>query len=419
MSSDAIVIAGLGKQYTIGTTPIGDATLGESITSWVSGPWRRFKQMAGRGEGTRTFWALKDVSFRVDVGEVIGIVGPNGAGKSTLLKVLSRITPPTEGYVDLTGRVSSLLEVGTGFHPELTGRENVFLNGAILGMFRAEIVRKFDAIVAFAELEQFIDTPVKHYSSGMFVRLAFSVAAHLEPEILIVDEVLSVGDLHFRNRCLGRMQDLRDEGRTVLFVSHDLTSVRQLCTRALLLNSGRVVDDGTPGEITRRYERMYQEGTENTTGAADRRHPPEDYHLRRVELRNSAGEVTGQFDAGDVMDIHLWSSGPAPENSFTAEFRLFNDDDVGVSFGSANPVRDTYYRSEHQHFVCRLGPLPLTEGRYAFSFTVRVWNKERWDYWDKAIGFTIGRCDLFNTGHGISNVHDGDFVIQQEWLIGS
>jgi lipopolysaccharide transport system ATP-binding protein len=404
MSSDAIVIEQLGKQYTIGTMPIGDATLGESITSWVTGPWRRFKQMAGRGEGTKTFWALKDVSFRVGVGEVIGIVGPNGAGKSTLLKVLSRITPPTEGYVDLTGRVSSLLEVGTGFHPELTGRENVFLNGAILGMFRAEIVRKFD---------------VKHYSSGMFVRLAFSVAAHLEPEILIVDEVLSVGDLHFRNRCLGRMQDLRDEGRTVLFVSHDLTSVRQLCTRALLLNSGRVVADGTPAQITRRYERMYQEGSENTTGMADRRDPPSDYHLRRVELRDGSGAAAGQFDAGDVMDIHLWSSGPAPENSFTAEFKLFNDDDEIVSFGSANPVRDTYYRSEHQHFVCRLGPLPLTEGRYAFSFTVRVWNKERWDYWDKAIGFAIGRCDLFNTGHGISNVNDGDFVIHQEWLIGS
>jgi lipopolysaccharide transport system ATP-binding protein len=418
MSSDAIVIEKLGKQYTIGATPIGASTLGESLTSWAAGPWRRFKQMAGRGDGETTFWALKDVSFRVGVGEVIGIVGPNGAGKSTLLKVLSRITPPTEGHVDLTGRVSSLLEVGTGFHPELTGRENVFLNGAILGMFRAEILRKFDAIVAFAELERFIDTPVKHYSSGMFVRLAFSVAAHLEPEILIVDEVLSVGDLHFRNRCLGRMQDLRDEGRTVLFVSHDLTSVRQLCTRALMLNGGHVVDDGEPGEITRRYERMYQEGTENTTGAADRRHPPRGYHLRRVELRNAAGEVSGQFDAGDVMEIHLFASGPAPENSFTAEFRLFNSEGVGISFGSANPVRDTYYRSEDQHFVCRLGPLPLTESRYAFSFTVRVWNKERWDYWDQAIGFTIGRCDLFGTGHGVTSVYNGDFIIKQEWLVG-
>ncbi len=419
MSSDAIAVERLGKQYTIGTTLIGERTLGESLTSWAAGPWRRLRQLGGRDTSATTFWALKDVSFRVEVGEVIGIVGPNGAGKSTLLKVLSRITPPTVGYVDLTGRVSSLLEVGTGFHPDLTGRENVFLNGAILGMFRSEIIRKFDAIVAFAELDQFIDTPVKHYSSGMYVRLAFAVAAHLEPEILIVDEVLSVGDLHFRNKCLGRMQDLRGEGRTVLFVSHDLTSVRQLCTRALMLQGGRVVDDGTPAAITRRYERMYQEGTENTSGAADRLHPPADYHLRRVELRNASGAPAGSFDAGETMEIHLWSSGPAPANSFTVEFKLFNDDDQIISFGAANPVRDTHYRSEHQHFVCRLGPLPLTEGSYMFTFTARVWNQECWDYWDKAIGFTIARCDLFGTGHGVANDYNGDFVIQQEWLIGS
>ncbi len=418
MSSDAIEIAGLGKRYTIGQIPTGETTLGESLTSWATGPWRRFKHMAGRGDHSRQFWALKDVTFNVGVGEVIGIVGPNGAGKSTLLKVLSRITPPTEGHVDLHGRVSSLLEVGTGFHPELTGRENVFLNGAILGMFRAEILRKFDAIVAFAELEQFIDTPVKHYSSGMYVRLAFSVAAHLEPEILIIDEVLSVGDLHFRNRCLGRMQEIRDDGRTVLFVSHDLTSVRQLCTRALMLNGGRVVDEGTPADITRRYERMYQEGGENMSGVADRNHPPRDYHLRRVELRNAAGAATGHFEAGDMMDIHLWSSGRAPENSYTAEFRLRNDDGRVVSFGSANPVRDRYYLAEQQHFVCRLGPLPLTEGAYVFTFAVRVWNKEHWDIWERAVGFQITSSDLFKTGYSIKSEHGGDLVINQEWLVG-
>src|SRR5471032_626910 len=333
MSSDAIVIHELGKQYTIGTIPIGDTTLGESITSWVAGPWRRFRQMSGHDTRSTKFWALKDVSFRVGVGEVIGIVGPNGAGKSTLLKVLSRITPPTEGYVDLTGRVSSLLEVGTGFHPELTGRENVFLNGAILGMFRAEILRKFDAIVAFAELEQFIDTPVKHYSSGMYVRLAFSVAAHLEPEILIIDEVLSVGDLHFRNRCLGRMRDMRDEGRTVLFVSHDLTSVRQLCNRALLLIGGRVDMEGTPDDVTRTYEQMNRDPSAMNAGSAERAHPPPHYHLRRVELRNQAGAVTRGFDAGDVMEIHLWASERAPENSFTVEFQLLDENDQVISFG--------------------------------------------------------------------------------------
>jgi lipopolysaccharide transport system ATP-binding protein len=418
MSSDAIDIHGLGKRYTIGATQIGSSTLGESLTNWVARPWRRFQHLAGRGDRAGEFWALKDVSLTVAIGEVIGIVGPNGAGKSTLLKILSRITAPTEGYVDLHGRVSSLLEVGTGFHPDLTGRENIFLNGAILGMFRAEIVRKLDAIVAFAELEQFIDTPVKHYSSGMYVRLAFSVAAHLEPEILIVDEVLSVGDLHFRNKCLGRMQDLRSEGRTVLLVSHDLTSVRQLCTRAVMLQRGHVADDGNPAEVTRRYERMYQDAGEEQTGEADRPHPPSDYHLRRVELRNDAGAITRDFDAGEMMEIHLWSSGRAPENSYTVEFKLLNSDDLVISYGAANPIRATYYLAEQQHFVCRLGPLPLTEGSYVFSFSVGVWNKERWDFWQKAVRFTIGRCDLFGTGHGVSNVHDGDFVLPQEWLAG-
>src|SRR5207248_2773039 len=223
----------------------------------------------------------------------------------------------------------------------------------------------------------------------MFVRLAFSVAAHLDPEILIVDEVLSVGDLHFRNRCLGRMQDLRGEGRTVLFVSHDLTSVRQLCTRALLLSAGRVVDDGTPDDVTRRYEQQHHADGVAQTGAVDRVHAPHGYHLRRVELRNAAGEVASRFDAGEVMEIHLWTSGRAPEDSYTAEFKLLNDDDEVISFGAANPVQNTFYRAEHQHFVCRLGPLPLTEGAYSLSFSVGVWNVARWDAWQKAIGFTI------------------------------
>src|SRR5580765_8035834 len=415
-SESAIAVSGLGKRYTIGA-PIGTKTFRESLVDAMAAPWRRFRHLGGNG-GAPLFWALRDVSFTVGVGEVIGIVGPNGAGKSTLLKVLSRITPPTEGHVDLHGRVSSLLEVGTGFHPELTGRENVFLNGAILGMLRTEIRRKFDAIVAFAELEQFIDTPVKHYSSGMYVRLAFAVAAHLEPEILIIDEVLSVGDLHFRNRCLGRMEDLRNEGRTVLFVSHDLTSVRQLCTRALMLNGGQIVDDGLPDEVTRRYERLHQDASGAALGAAERVNPPPHYHLRRVELKKCGGGITRNFDAGETMTIHLWASGRAPENSYTVEFKLFNSQDQIISFGAANPVRNTYYRADQTHFVCRLGPLPLTEGSYALSFTVRVWNAGRWDYWDRAIGFEIARCDLFKTGHGISNVHDGDFVIPQEWLAG-
>ena len=258
MQGSSITVHDLGKRYQIGAREAQPTNFREALAGVVTAPWRRFRRLAGHSAPPERFWALRNVSFDARHGEVVGIIGANGAGKSTLLKILSRITPPTEGYVELEGRVSSLLEVGTGFHPELTGRENIFLNGAILGMSRADTHRKFDDIVSFAELETFIDTPVKRYSSGMFVRLAFSVAAHLEPEVLLVDEVLAVGDIHFRNRCLGRMEDLRGEGRTVLFVSHDMTSVRQLCTRALMLKGGAVVEDGSPQEVTRKYEQHFR-----------------------------------------------------------------------------------------------------------------------------------------------------------------
>ena len=414
MVNSVVSVENLGKRYTLGAAPPA-TTLRDRLAGFVSAPWRRFRRA---GAAPEDFWALRNLDFSIRSGEVVGIVGRNGAGKSTLLKILSRITPPTEGSAQLKGRVSSLLEVGTGFHPELTGRENIFLNGAILGMYRSEIRRKFDDIVSFAELAPFIDTPVKRYSSGMFVRLAFSVAAHLEPEVLIIDEVLSVGDLHFRNRCLGRMNDLRDQGRTVLFCSHDMTSIRQLCTRAMMLETGRLVEDGAPADVTRRYEQFFRATDERATGAVDRRPPPLGYHLRRVELRDSAGRPTQQFVAGDVVEIHLWASGRAPEDSYTVEFKLHNSEGTVVSFGAANPVTSTYYRADTTHFLCRLGPLPLTEGRYAFSFTVRVWNKIRWDFWDQAIGFEITECDPFGTGHSISSVHDGVFVIAQEWLAG-
>src|SRR2546425_1233 len=214
MSSNAVAIdiAGVSKRYTIGEAQ-RPTNFRESIVAMMTAPWKRLRHLRGHRSTATDFWALRDVSFNVRIGDVVGIIGPNGAGKSTLLKVLSRITPPTSGHIDLDGRVSSLLEVGTGFHPELTGRENIFLNGAILGMLRAEIKRKFDEIVAFAEIEKFLDTPVKRYSSGMYVRLAFAVAAHLEPEILLVDEVLAVGDSQFQKKCLGKMQDVSRRGR--------------------------------------------------------------------------------------------------------------------------------------------------------------------------------------------------------------
>jgi lipopolysaccharide transport system ATP-binding protein len=254
----AIRVTGLGKQYRIGKQLGSYNTLRDSIMNALSAPLRRGKGLFN-GQATvwrdphDSIWALKDVSFDVRRGEVIGIIGRNGAGKSTLLKILSQITAPTVGEVALHGRVGSLLEVGTGFHPELTGRENIYLSGAILGMKNAEINRKFDEIVEFAEVRQFIETPVKHFSSGMYLRLAFAVAAHLEPEILIVDEVLAVGDAAFQKKCLGKMEGVAKEGRTVLFVSHNMQAVTRLCERVLLLDGGSIVGDGPASQVVTTY----------------------------------------------------------------------------------------------------------------------------------------------------------------------
>ncbi len=264
MSDIAIKVEGLSKRYRIGAQQQAYRTLREKLNDAALAPFRAAKSILTRnGNGnskfeirnskSEMFWALKDVSFEVKRGEVVGIIGRNGAGKSTLLKILSRITEPTEGYADMNGRIASLLEVGTGFHPELTGRENIFLNGSILGMKRVEIKKKFDEIVAFAEISKFIDTPVKHYSSGMYVRLAFAVAAHLDPEILLVDEVLAVGDFKFQEKCLGKMGEVASQGRTVLFVSHNLGSIQRLCPKALLLEQGSVISWGTTTDVVTDY----------------------------------------------------------------------------------------------------------------------------------------------------------------------
>jgi lipopolysaccharide transport system ATP-binding protein len=255
MSDTVIRVENLGKKYIIGHQKQERYT---SLRDVITDKVRSFGKVLSRKDQQEDptheeFWALKDVSFEVKQGDRVGIIGRNGAGKSTLLKILSRITEPTEGRISINGRVASLLEVGTGFHPELTGRENIFLNGAILGMDRVDIKRKFDEIVAFAEVEKFLDTPVKRYSSGMYVRLAFAVAAHLEPEILIVDEVLAVGDAQFQKKCLGKMKDVSGEGRTVLFVSHSMPTITSLCEKVILLDAGRVIEYGRASEVISRY----------------------------------------------------------------------------------------------------------------------------------------------------------------------
>jgi homopolymeric O-antigen transport system ATP-binding protein len=253
MSHVAIRAMNLSKRYRIGARQPGYRTFKEAVTDAVTGPVRRLVNFRNAPPAHRTIWALHDVSFEVRPGEVLGIIGGNGSGKSTLLKMLSRIIEPTAGRAEISGRVASLLEVGTGFHPELTGRENIYLNGAILGMSRREIQTKFDEIVAFAEIETFLDTPVKRYSSGMYMRLAFAVAAHLNQEILLVDEVLAVGDAAFQEKCLGKMDQVASEGRTICFVSHNMTAVQKLCTRALLMRQGHLVTDSDTETATREY----------------------------------------------------------------------------------------------------------------------------------------------------------------------
>ncbi|HWU56058.1 MAG TPA: ABC transporter ATP-binding protein, partial [Rhizomicrobium sp.] len=266
MSDVALRVEGLGKRFRVqgggGLAGASYRTMRETMTNLVTAP---FSRRAESRKEAREYWALKDVSFEVKTGEVVGLIGRNGAGKSTLLKVLSRITEPTAGFAEIHGRVGSLLEVGTGFHPELSGRENVFLNGAILGMTRAEIGRKFEEIVAFAEIEKFIDAPVKFYSSGMFVRLAFAVAAHLEPEILFVDEVLAVGDAAFQRKCLGKMENVARSGRTVILVSHNMGAIAELCTHGVLLDGGTVNFSGAVGPAIEGYGRLIQKSQAETS----------------------------------------------------------------------------------------------------------------------------------------------------------
>jgi lipopolysaccharide transport system ATP-binding protein len=296
-----IKVTDLSKQYHLGVRDAAYGTLRESMMSTLSAPFRR-RRRPQRDNGDNTIWALKDISFEVAPGEVVGIIGRNGAGKSTLLKILSRITEPTTGKMELYGRVGSLLEVGTGFHPELTGRENIFLNGSILGMAHSEIVAQLDAIVAFAEIEKFMETPVKRYSSGMYVRLAFAVAAHLSPEILVVDEVLAVGDYVFQQKCLNKMHDVSTQGRTVLFVSHNLGAIGRLCQKCILLDQGRIVETGLTSDVVQTY---MGSGILDIAEYVQESNPEKSIGLRRIALLNAGGVVKSDVGYNERLNIQL------------------------------------------------------------------------------------------------------------------
>jgi lipopolysaccharide transport system ATP-binding protein len=368
----AIRAEGLGKRYVIGHRT-GDRA-GFSLREVMAQNMRGMADsalgfFAGKGsaarKSTEEFWAIRGVDFEIRRGEVVGIIGRNGAGKSTLLKILSRITEPTEGRVEIRGRVASLLEVGTGFHPDLTGRENVFLNGAVLGMSRNEIRRKFDEIVAFAEVERFIDTPVKRYSSGMYVRLAFAVAAHLEPEILIVDEVLAVGDAEFQRKCLGKMHDVAGLGRTVLFVSHNMAAVEQLCTRAVCLNAGQLRSDGDVREVLSDYfAQMGREVLEYIPRSDTARIA----EVRRITLRDHTGTPLKQVTTADIPNLEIDLVVRERRRDLKLAF-VFYDSRQNPIFASCPPDCGLEYPTQPGSYIFQAafpGPLLMPQ-RYSIS----------------------------------------------------
>lgn len=399
MSSDiAISVRGLSKSYVIRHNQQSHTTLGEAFVHRLKHPLER----AEREE----FWALEDISFDVNQGEVLGVIGRNGAGKSTLLKVLSRITAPTRGEVNIYGRVGSLLEVGTGFHPELTGRENIYLNGSILGMRRREIDRRFDEIVNFADVEQFLDTPVKRYSSGMYVRLAFAVAAHLDTDILLVDEVLAVGDAQFQQKCLGKLGEAGQAGKSVIFISHSMDAIRALVGRCLVVEHGTVALDGPTADAVRRYEGR------DAASAAERAWPPgrspgdATARLRAVRVLNGSGAPSSQHDITDPIDIEIeyedYGSG-ASRSGPQAVFHL-KDDEGRVLFSSASDVRPAAARRAVRT-RCRVPSNFLAEGRLSILAAVvsfgptHVHAQE-----DSAVTFDV--VDR-TTGEGVRGIHRG------------
>ena len=366
MSDIAIQVERLGKKYRLGARQPGYRNLREIITDAIQLPK---KIIGGKGRyrdpGSRKrpeIWALKDVTFDVPYGEALGIIGANGAGKSTLLKILSQITKPTEGRADVFGRVGSLLEVGTGFHPELTGRENIYLNGTILGMSRIQVDNKFDEILDFAGIEEFIDTPVKHYSSGMYVRLAFAVAANVEPEILLVDEVLSVGDAEFQRKCLGKMNDVTREGRTVLFISHNLQAISTLTSRCLVLDQGQITFDGNSEEAIVKYSRLNEISEHRYLGEAS----PTEPKITQVYLKTS--EPNNIQKHGQRMELHFEISTPLPLQNAAVSFKIWDHLQKPATYQWCFDSQQPYGRTPGiYHLTCIIPKTRLYLGQYTLS----------------------------------------------------
>jgi lipopolysaccharide transport system ATP-binding protein len=392
MSQPIITVRNLSKQYFLGAAQ--HDTLRDQISHGISQLFQsKNKKQKTKIDKEETFWALKDVSFDVHPGEVVGIIGRNGAGKSTLLKVLSQITEPTEGEVRIRGRVASLLEVGTGFHPELSGRENIFLNGAILGMSKAEIKRKFDEIVDFSGVEKFLDTPVKRYSSGMYVRLAFAVAAHLEPEILVVDEVLAVGDAQFQKKCLGKMQTIAaKDGRTILFVSHHMPSIQRLCGRAIALSNGSIELTGATDQVIS----SYLANASSVGSAADLSSLPQTRrrgnglaYFSRIELFTLDGRAVQEIRQGEPMSVRLHIEAKSTINPVLFGFSFISADGTEIMGSTAydGGMPDCLNTGVHI-FNCTIQPMILCPGRYFIRAAI-FRRGELFDYIDEMIAFDV------------------------------
>jgi lipopolysaccharide transport system ATP-binding protein len=365
MSRPAVIVENIGKLYKLGRTA-RPSSFREAMTNAVGSTFRKLRGYGEDRAKNEEFWALKDVSFKVQQGEAIGILGRNGAGKSTLLKVLSRITEPTKGMARLRGRVGSLLEVGTGFHPELTGRENIYLNGSILGMKRAEITRKFDEIVAFSEVERFLDTPVKRYSSGMYIRLAFAVAAHLEPEILVVDEVLAVGDMDFQKRCLGKMNEVVGHGRTVFFVSHNTQSIAALTSRCLLFKEGQMILDAPTGEAIKSYVEMSLKGSTLGQPFVREGGDPDSNYI--AEARVITSEPFGQQVWGEPIAFDFVIHVGSPMSKLCFMFWIANSQGVHIThcwqFDEGQPYQS---KAGDYRLRCEIPKLRLYKGTYSVT----------------------------------------------------
>jgi len=411
-----IEVENLSKKYSISHKERGIvySTLREELTNAVKKP---FHWVAGKKKSKEDLWALRDISFKLEPGEVLGIIGPNGSGKTTLLKILTRITSPTKGKAVIRGRVGSLLEVGTGFHPELTGRENVYLNGAILGMRKKEIDRKFDEIVDFAGVEKFLDTPLKRYSAGMNVRLAFSVAAHLEPDILLIDEVLAVGDIAFQKKCLGKMEDVAEQGRTVLFVSHHMVAVRSLCKNAIWLDNGRIKEKGNINEVVRNYEKSQmrkQDGSFCITQRDLRKVENPSFYISSVEILNTKHQRINTFRYNENLILFVTFAGNSPDDKYSTEFHIYNELGQLVSVGESGMHHAKYFDKGVKKIKIEIGPLALTSGRY--RILLRVLSGDTcYDMWRNAMDFSIIECQPFETSWEIPTYKGGACILKHSF----